>query len=112
MKGLGKTVMLRHHAIFPLSRMRAPTSIDPLLVKRDRAAERRTFHKEFDEAMGDESSDEVAGSSECYEEAAAEALEMSLGPGSYAQKILKNMGWKEGEGLGKSQQRMTLLPVA
>ncbi|KAH9624313.1 hypothetical protein KSS87_005228 [Heliosperma pusillum] len=92
----------------------ASNGFNPLVVEveqkaciyRDRAAERRTFHKEFGEAMGDESSDEVAGSSECPEKAAAEALEMSLGAGSYAQKILKNMGWKEGEGLGKSQQGM------
>ncbi|XP_074316826.1 uncharacterized protein LOC141653084 [Silene latifolia] len=65
-------------------------------IYRDRAA-KRTFHKEFGEAMG-------AGSSECPEQAAAKALQMSLGAGSYAQKILENMTWKEGEGLGKSQQ--------
>ncbi|KAL9243124.1 hypothetical protein vseg_017052 [Gypsophila vaccaria] len=73
---------------------------------RDRAAERRSFHKEFGATLGEESSDEVTAihGSESNEEAAAEALEMSLGTGSYAQKILKNMGWKEGEGLGKTQQ--------
>ncbi|KAK9669482.1 hypothetical protein RND81_13G133800 [Saponaria officinalis] len=70
---------------------------------RDRAAERRSFHKEFGATLGEESSDELH-ESESIEEAAAEALEMSLGTASYAQKILKNMGWKEGDGLGKTHQ--------
>lgn len=62
-------------------------------VYRDRAAERRALHGGFGEAPGQKRSiDEVSPPTE---EAAAEALEMSLGTGSYAQKLLKNMGWKE-----------------
>uniref|UniRef100_A0A803MG03 G-patch domain-containing protein n=1 Tax=Chenopodium quinoa TaxID=63459 RepID=A0A803MG03_CHEQI len=71
-------------------------------VYRDRAAERRALHGSFGAAPGQKRSAEDA-SPPSTEEAAAEALEMSLGAGSYAQKILKNMGWKEGEGLGKTQ---------
>ncbi|KAL2935889.1 SUPPRESSOR OF ABI3-5, partial [Bienertia sinuspersici] len=72
-------------------------------VYRDRAAERRALHGGFGVAPGQKRSMDDA-SPPPTEEAAAEALEMSLGTGSYARKILKNMGWKEGEGLGKSQQ--------
>ncbi|KNA23462.1 hypothetical protein SOVF_024560 [Spinacia oleracea] len=71
-------------------------------VYRDRAAERRELHGSFGEAPGQKRSADDA-SPPSTEEAAAEALEMSLGAGSYAQKILKNMGWKQGEGLGKTQ---------
>lgn len=71
-------------------------------VYRDRAAERRALHGNFGAAPGQKRSADDA-SPPSTEEAAAEALEMSLGAGSYAQKILKNMGWKEGEGLGKTQ---------
>ncbi|XP_021733568.1 angiogenic factor with G patch and FHA domains 1-like isoform X1 [Chenopodium quinoa] len=71
-------------------------------VYRDRAAERRALHGSFGAAPEQKRSADDA-SPPPTEEAAAEALEMSLGAGSYAQKILKNMGWKEGEGLGKTQ---------
>ncbi|XP_021900872.1 uncharacterized protein LOC110816846 isoform X3 [Carica papaya] len=73
---------------------------------RDRAAERRILHGGFGGGPGQKSM--VAGdfgnqiSASTREEAAAEALDMSLGAGSYARRILKGMGWKEGEGLGKT----------
>ncbi|CAO2826427.1 unnamed protein product [Amaranthus hypochondriacus] len=78
-------------------------------VYRNRAAERRALHGSFGAAPGQKrSADDISPPSSPVsvpvETAAAEALEMSLGSGSYAQKILKNMGWKEGEGLGKTQQ--------
>lgn len=66
---------------------------------RDRAAERRILHGGFGGGPGQKSM--VAGdfgnqiSASTREEAAAEALDMSLGAGSYARRILKGMGWKE-----------------
>ncbi|KAK4264373.1 hypothetical protein QN277_025561 [Acacia crassicarpa] len=75
---------------------------------RDRAAERRMLHGAFNVGPGqkypvacdnDTPSSPVA---DCPQEAAAEALEMSFGAGSYARKIMKSMGWKEGERLGSS----------
>nr|KYP53915.1 RNA-binding protein 5-A [Cajanus cajan] len=74
---------------------------------RDRAAERRILHGGFGMGPGQKNvpdidngpSSPVAG---CPQEAASEALEMSFGAGSYARKLLKSMGWKEGEGLGSS----------
>lgn len=68
---------------------------------RDRAAERRTLHGGFGVGPGQKStilgeyglqSSPVSASTE---EAAAEALNMSFGVGSYARKLLENMGWKE-----------------
>lgn len=75
------------------------------LIYRDRAAERRTLHGGFGVGPGQKRGDIGSPSSpvaECTEEAAAEALDMSFGAGSYARKILKNMGWKEGEALGNT----------
>ncbi|PQP99542.1 uncharacterized protein Pyn_14533 [Prunus yedoensis var. nudiflora] len=71
---------------------------------RDRAADRRALHGGFGAGPGQKNSligdsDSPPGSTE---EAAAEALNMSFGVGSYARKLLENMGWKEGEALGKS----------
>lgn len=73
---------------------------------RDRAAERRALHGGFGVGPGQKRSigDAIPPSSQTVEEAAAEALEMSFGASSYAHKILKNMGWKEGEALGKTQR--------
>ncbi|XP_037493208.1 uncharacterized protein LOC105640335 isoform X2 [Jatropha curcas] len=76
---------------------------------RDRAAERRTLHGGFGVGPGQKSSlaDDVGGSpspSTSTEEAAAEALNMSFGAGSYARKLLENMGWNEGEALGNSRK--------
>lgn len=64
---------------------------------RDRAAERRALHGGFGVGPGQKGSigDAILPSSPPVEEAAAEALEMSFGAGSYAHKILKTMGWKE-----------------
>ncbi|KMT10653.1 hypothetical protein BVRB_5g117700 isoform A [Beta vulgaris subsp. vulgaris] len=80
---------------------------DKSQVYRDRAAERRALHGSFGTAPGQKrSADDTTLPLVPVEEAAAEALEMSLGAGSYAQNLLKNMGWKEGEGLGRTQQGM------
>ncbi|XP_030937928.1 uncharacterized protein LOC115963168 isoform X4 [Quercus lobata] len=81
-------------------------------VYRDRAAERRTLHGGFGVGPGQKNSkfdeDEQSSSyaSANTEEAAAEALNMSFGAGSYARKLLKGMGWKEGEGLGSTTKGM------
>lgn len=77
-------------------------------VYRDRAAERRTLHGGFGVGPGQKNS--LVGenglpsslASASTEEAAAEALNMSFGAGSYARKLLESMGWKEGEGLGNT----------
>lgn len=68
---------------------------------RDRAAERRTLHGGYGKGPGQKNLvdryDDTPSSpvSSCPQEAAAEALEMSFGAGSYARKLLENMGWKE-----------------
>ncbi|XP_057442911.1 uncharacterized protein LOC130734483 isoform X2 [Lotus japonicus] len=74
---------------------------------RDRAAERRILHGGFGVDPGQKNHavrDDTTSSPDdyCPEEAASEALQMSFGAGSYARKLLENMGWKEGEGLGNS----------
>lgn len=69
-------------------------------VYRDRAAERRTLHGGFGVGPGQKNlvvGDAMPSSpvSVSTEEAAAEALNMSFGAGSYARRILESMGWKE-----------------
>ncbi|XP_010447131.1 PREDICTED: uncharacterized protein LOC104729820 isoform X1 [Camelina sativa] len=74
---------------------------------RDRAAERRNLHGGYGVGPGqkgtmvDDNTDEHSASEE---DAAAEALELSFGSGSYARRIMGNMGWKEGETLGKNSK--------
>ncbi|GJY96138.1 D111/G-patch domain-containing protein [Tanacetum coccineum] len=77
---------------------------------RDRAAERRTLHGGFGVGPGQKkSADEDSSTpvSATPEEAAAEALNMSFGDGSYARRMLEKMGWKEGEALGSSMKGLT-----
>lgn len=77
---------------------------------RDRAAERRTLHGGFGVGPGQKKSaddDSSTPTSATPEEAAAEALNMSFGVGSYARRMLENMGWKEGEALGSSMKGLT-----
>ncbi|OVA19882.1 G-patch domain [Macleaya cordata] len=75
---------------------------------RDRAAERRALHGGFGVGPGQKKSGDVdvgeasSPASVSTEEAAAEALNMSFGAGSYARRLLENMGWKEGEALGNT----------
>ncbi|KAH1254977.1 SURP and G-patch domain-containing protein 1-like protein [Glycine max] len=74
---------------------------------RDRAAERRILHGGFGMGPGQKNLSDIYNTpsspvDDCPQEATAEALEMSFGAGSYARKLLKSMGWKEGEGLGSS----------
>ncbi|XP_071733350.1 uncharacterized protein [Rutidosis leptorrhynchoides] len=84
-------------------------------IYRDRAAERRTLHGGFGVGPGQKKSTDGVDSASSLspvsasntEEAAAEALEMSFGVGSYARRLLKNMGWKEGEALGSSMKGLT-----
>ncbi|KAL8232245.1 hypothetical protein R6Q57_002023, partial [Mikania cordata] len=77
---------------------------------RDRAAERRTLHGGFGVGPGQKkSADDVDSASSSPvsatpEESASEALKLSFGDGSYARRILENMGWKEGEVLGSSMK--------
>ncbi|KAL6583769.1 hypothetical protein OROMI_003058 [Orobanche minor] len=78
-------------------------------VYRDRAAERRALHGGFGVGPGQKysinGSDFVPSSPTLQpEEAAAEALSISFGTGSYARKILEGMGWREGEALGSSMK--------
>ncbi|KAL5723909.1 hypothetical protein ACHQM5_007243 [Ranunculus cassubicifolius] len=71
---------------------------------RDRAAERRALHGGNGVGPGqkNQGSDGEHETSVSTEVAAAHALHMSFGAGSYARKLLENMGWKEGEALGKT----------
>ncbi|KAM7275594.1 hypothetical protein ACFE04_017460 [Oxalis oulophora] len=75
---------------------------------RDRAAERRSFHSfGVVPGQGTVDDDDFCGqSSASTEEAAVEALNMSFGSGSYARRMLENMGWKQGEGIGKTTKGM------
>ncbi|XP_068643697.1 SUPPRESSOR OF ABI3-5 [Aristolochia californica] len=76
---------------------------------RDRAAERRSLHGGFGVGPGQKHPDgtsckEEQSSAFSTEEAAAEAVKMSFGAGSYGRRILENMGWKEGEALGNTNK--------
>ncbi|CAN8276241.1 unnamed protein product [Cochlearia groenlandica] len=74
---------------------------------RDRAAERRNLHGGYGVGPGQKGAMTGLDADEhdttvSEEDATAEALEFSFGSGSYARKIMGNMGWKEGERLGKN----------
>ncbi|TKY73533.1 RNA-binding protein 5-A [Spatholobus suberectus] len=74
---------------------------------RDRAAERRILHGGFGMGPGQKNLPDISNTPSSPvagrpQEATSVALEMSFGAGSYARKLLKSMGWKEGEGLGSS----------
>uniref|UniRef100_A0A1J3CJE0 G-patch domain-containing protein n=1 Tax=Noccaea caerulescens TaxID=107243 RepID=A0A1J3CJE0_NOCCA len=74
---------------------------------RDRAAERRNLHGGYGVGPGQKGTLVGVNSDEdddtiCVEDAGAEALEFSFGSGSYARRIMGNMGWKQGETLGKN----------
>lgn len=76
---------------------------------RDRAAERRALHGGFGVGPGQKissnSDDSVPlNASTDPEEALSESLNNSFGAGSYARRMLENMGWKEGEALGCSNK--------
>ncbi|KAI5674006.1 hypothetical protein M9H77_14370 [Catharanthus roseus] len=74
---------------------------------RDRAAERRALHGGFGVGPGQKKSSNDVDSSPTPvspEEATTDSLNISFGEGSYARKLLKSMGWKEGEALGKSNK--------
>ncbi|CAH8380187.1 unnamed protein product [Eruca vesicaria subsp. sativa] len=74
---------------------------------RDRAAERRNLHGGYGVGPGQKGTlsglngEEHDTASE-EDATAEEALELSFGSGSYARRIMGNMGWKEGETLGKN----------
>ncbi|KAL0686955.1 hypothetical protein Bca4012_086632 [Brassica carinata] len=74
---------------------------------RDRAAERRNLHGGYGVGPGQKGTmvgliadEHDTGSEE--DATAEEALELTFGSGSYARRIMGNMGWKEGETLGKN----------
>ncbi|OAY68798.1 hypothetical protein ACMD2_17212 [Ananas comosus] len=69
---------------------------------RDRAAERRCLHGGIGIGPGHKDVMNNDDSSEDAKEAAAEAMELSFGSGSYGRRVLESMGWKEGEALGGS----------
>lgn len=76
---------------------------------RDRAAERRALHGGFGVGPGQKispnSDDSVPSETSAGpEEALSESLSNSFGAGSYARRMLENMGWKEGEALGCSNK--------
>ncbi|KAL3642328.1 hypothetical protein CASFOL_013143 [Castilleja foliolosa] len=93
----------------PLSSVKLGLSKKDHNIYRDRAAERRALHGGFGVGPGQKNSfngsDFVPSSpTSPPEEAAAEALNISFGVGSYARKLLEGMGWKEGEALGSSMK--------
>lgn len=62
---------------------------------RDRAAERRCLHGGIGIGPGHKDVMNNDDSSEDAKEAAAEAMELSFGSGSYGRRVLESMGWKE-----------------
>ncbi|XP_048138294.1 SUPPRESSOR OF ABI3-5 isoform X4 [Rhodamnia argentea] len=90
----------------PICQVRFDLQIGP--GYKDRAAARRMLHHGYGVGPGQKNlpsrGDDVgsSGTSVSTEEAAAEALNMSFGAGSFARKVLESMGWKEGEGLGRT----------
>lgn len=69
---------------------------------KDRAAARRTLYGDFSIGPGQKDTEnrsfDEASSPSRYssaEDAAAEAINMSFGSGSYARRILENMGWND-----------------
>ncbi|KAI3833950.1 hypothetical protein MKX03_003164 [Papaver bracteatum] len=80
----------------------------------DRAVERRALHGGFGVGPGQKNVEieddiEILSRPDSFgtEEAAVEALNMSFGTGSYARRLLENMGWKEGETLGNTMKGLT-----
>ncbi|XP_074567215.1 uncharacterized protein LOC141823910 [Curcuma longa] len=78
---------------------------------KDRAAARRMLHGDFSVGPGQKDAEnrsfhEPTSSSKHSdpEDAAAEAIKSSFGSGSYARRILKSMGWNDGEALGNSRK--------
>ncbi|XP_020875537.1 uncharacterized protein LOC9305243 isoform X2 [Arabidopsis lyrata subsp. lyrata] len=76
---------------------------------RDRAAERRNLHGGYGvgpgqkgTTVGHDTDEHSVPDTASEEDTVAEALELSFGSGSYARRIMGNMGWKEGETLGKN----------
>ncbi|KAM3197270.1 hypothetical protein ACQJBY_072754 [Aegilops geniculata] len=78
---------------------------------RDRAAERRKLHRSLGIGPGQKQSNGM--SSDEYEEATEDMDSLGAGPVDMnlcssglksAKRIMENMGWKEGEALGKSRQ--------
>ncbi|XP_055826020.1 uncharacterized protein LOC129894378 isoform X1 [Solanum dulcamara] len=106
-KPISTTLPGEEHVSLP-SEISAPEK-DRDHLYRDRAAERRALHGGFGVGPGQKISpnsdnfvplDESTGP----EEALSESLSNSFGTGSYARRMLENMGWKEGEALGCSNK--------
>ncbi|XP_020269272.1 SUPPRESSOR OF ABI3-5 [Asparagus officinalis] len=76
------------------------------LPYRDRAAERRALHGGYSIGPGQKNlgsnlyEEEWTSQNSDPAEAAAEAMNMTFGKGSYARRVIEKMGWKEGEALG------------
>ncbi|KAJ3694245.1 hypothetical protein LUZ60_009725 [Juncus effusus] len=81
-------------------------------VYRDRAAERRRLHgingiAPFQKGVNNNNNDDDDNKMdlECDATSAQEeARQLAFGTGSYARKIMQNMGWKDGEALGSSEK--------
>ncbi|CAN6446171.1 unnamed protein product [Victoria cruziana] len=77
---------------------------------RDRAAERRKLYGGFGVGCGHKNEGSESYSPEYSEEASFGSSYSAFAAGSYARQLLERMGWKEGEGLGKTQKGL-LQPV-
>ncbi|XP_031478331.1 uncharacterized protein LOC116249250 isoform X2 [Nymphaea colorata] len=85
-----------------------PDDVDILKKKkctyRDRAAERRKLHGGFGVGLGHKNDEWESSSPEYSEEASFGSSSSTFAAGSYGRQLLERMGWKEGEGLGKTQK--------